>query len=113
MGSSKHNFNLVQNCIHSESYYQLRKTLGIQSSTLHNFDITKHDYQNWKFIWATDMEKVLEAGFTGANSRNGDILNIRFDHMDSNAANYATSMHIVLHSDNILEIRDTGTIVFD
>ena len=98
---------------HSESYYQLRKTLGIQSSTLHNFDITKHDYQNWKFIWATDMEKVLEAGFTGMNTRNSDILNVRFDHMDSNAANYATSMHIILHADCVLEIRDTGCVVYD
>ena len=98
---------------HSESYYQLRKTLGIQSSTLHNFDITKHDYQNWKFIWATDMERVLEAGFTGMNTRNSDILNIRFDHMDSNAANYAQSIHIVLHADAVMEVKDTGIVVYD
>ena len=26
---------------------------------------------------------------------------------------YATSMHLVLHSDSILEIRDSGTVVFD
>ena len=98
---------------HSESYYQLRKTLGIQSSTLHNFDITKHDYQNWKFIWATDMEKVLEAGFTGMNTRNSDILNIRFDHRDTNAANYAHSIHIVLHSDCVMVVKDTGIVVYD
>ena len=47
------------------------------------------------------------------NTRAGDILNIRFDHNDSNQANYAHSMHIVLQSDNIMEIRGGGVTVFD
>ena len=98
---------------HNQAYYQLRKTLGIQSSSLHSFDIDSHEYRTCKFVWGTDMEKILEAGFTGANTRNSDILNVSFKHNDSDAANYATSMHIVLHSDNILEIRDSGTVVFD
>ena len=59
------------------------------------------------------MERVLEAGFTGTNTRAGDILNIRFDHNDGTVANYATSMHTVLHSDQIMEIRDGGVTVFD
>jgi hypothetical protein len=98
---------------HAEAYYQLRKTLGVQSSSLHNFDIDSHEYRNWKFVLGTDMEKVLEAGFTGANTRAGDILNISFKHNDTVDTNYATSMHIVLHSDNIVEIRDSGVTVFD
>jgi hypothetical protein len=59
------------------------------------------------------MERVLEAGFTGINTRQGDILSVRFDHRSSVAKDYATSMHIVLHADVILEIRDSGTIIFD
>ena len=98
---------------HSEAFYQLRKTMGVQSSSVHSFDVDSHDFRTCKFIWGTDMEKVLEAGFTGMNTRAGDILNVRFDHNDSTAANYATSMHIVLHSDNIMEIRDSGVQVFD
>ena len=98
---------------HSEAFYQLRKTMGVQSSSLHSFDVDSHDFRTCKFIWGTDMEKVLEAGFTGMNTRAGDILNVRFDHNDSTAANYATAMHIVLHSDNIMEIRDSGVQVFD
>ena len=98
---------------HSEAFYQLRKTMGVQSSSLHSFDVDSHDFRTCKFIWGTDFERVLEAGFTGMNTRNSDILSVRFDHNDSNAANYATSMHIVLHSDNILEIRDSGVQVFD
>jgi hypothetical protein len=80
---------------------------------LHNFDIDSHEYRNWKFILAIDMERVLEAGFTGINTRAGDILSVRFDHKSLVAKDYATSMHIVLHADVILEIRDSGTVVFD
>jgi hypothetical protein len=98
---------------HAEAYYQLRKTLGVQSSTLHNFDIDSHEYRNWKFILGIDMERVLEAGFTGINTRSGDILSVRFDHKSSVTKDYATSMHIVLHADVILEIRDSGTVIFD
>jgi hypothetical protein len=98
---------------HAEAFYQLRKTLGVQSSTLHNFDIDSHEYRNWKFVLGIDMERVLEAGFTGINTRQGDILSVRFDHRSSVAKDYATSMHIVLHADVILEIRDSGTIIFD
>ena len=59
------------------------------------------------------MERVLEAGFTGINTRSGDILSVRFDHKSSVSKDYATSMHIILHADCILEIRDSGVQIFD
>ena len=97
---------------HAEAYYQLRKTLGKHDQ--HNsFDITQHEYRMRKFIMGIDMEKVLEAGYTGINTRAGDLMNIRFDHKSTVSATYATSMHIVLTSDQILEVRDSGVQVFD
>ena len=45
---------------HAEAFYQLRKTLGHQSSNLHNFDVNSHEYRTCKFIWATVTERVLE-----------------------------------------------------
>ncbi len=97
---------------HAEAYYQLRKTLGKHDQ--HNsFDITQHEYRCRKMILGIDMEKVLEAGYTGINTRAGDLMNIRFDHASSTDARWATSMHIVLTSDQILEVRDSGVQVFD
>ena len=98
---------------HAEAYYQLRKTLGVQSSNIHSFDITGDEYRNNKFILAIDFERVIEAGFSGMNTRAGDILNVRFDHRDTNSANYAHQMYIVLHADCIMEIRDGGITVLD
>ena len=58
---------------HAEGFYQLRKTLGVQSSDIHNFDIDAQEYRNNKFILAIDFEKVLESGFSGMSTRAGDI----------------------------------------
>ena len=97
---------------HAEAYYQLRKTLGKHDQ--HNsFDITQHEYRCRKMILGIDMEKVLEAGYTGINTRAGDLMNIRFDHASSVDARWATQMHIILTSDQILEVRDSGVQVFD
>ena len=98
---------------HAESYYQLRKTLGHASSNIHNFDINAHEYRDHKMIIGLDCEKVLEAGFTGQNLRSGDIINVKFSHNSSTASNWGEQMHVVLHSDNLLEIRDSGVQVWD
>jgi hypothetical protein len=98
---------------HAEAYYNLRKSLGAQSSNVHNFDIDSHEYRNWKFVWGTEMEKVIDSFGSGMNTRAGDILNVRFDHRDTNAANYATSMHILLVSDVVMDITDSGIAVWD
>lgn len=99
---------------HNEAYYQLKKTLGVQASALHNFDISAVEFRDYKFILGTDCEKVLEAGFTGLNTRAGDLMTVKFKNMNQNDASYqAERIHIVLHSDQIMEIKDTGVAVFD
>jgi hypothetical protein len=66
-----------------------------------------------------DTEKVLEAGWTGLNTRAGDLMRVTFEYnnADSTAgvlgARLADRLHIVLHSDQIVEIRDSGVQVFD
>jgi hypothetical protein len=98
---------------HNEAYYQLAKALGVQASALHNFDISAREYRSTKFILGTDCEKVLDAGFTGLNTRAGDLMSIKLKYADKAANRLADRIHIVLHSDQILEIRDSGCQVFD
>jgi hypothetical protein len=97
----------------AEGFYQLRKTIGAHQNKNHHIDITAKEYQDSKFILAIDMEKVLGAGFAGMNTKAGDILNVRFDHNNTNTDTYAHEMHVILHSDNILEILDSGITTFD
>jgi hypothetical protein len=98
---------------HAEAFYQLRKATGTQENKLYSNSITFEEYRDTKLILAIDMERVLEAGFTGMNTRAGDILNVKFDHTDTEPIRYAHEMHVILHSDNIMEIRDSGVTVFD
>ena len=98
---------------HGEGFYQLRKTVGAHSNKHHSIEIGSHEYRHHKFILGIDTEKVLEAGFTGQSTKMGDILNVRFDNRSTNSAHYPHEMHIILHSDNILEVRDSGITIFD
>ena len=76
----------------SECFYQLRKTLGIHTSSFH---------------------KVLSAGFTGLHTKAGDLLTVKVKHTSNVAANWADKMLIILHADMIVNIRDTGVEVLE
>ena len=98
---------------HSEAYYQLKKTLGVQSSHVHSFDINSKQYRDYRMVLGIDTEKVLDAGWTGLNTRAGDLMRIAFKYRKTGTNRLAYRTHIVLHSDQIVEIRDTGVVVFD
>ena len=104
----------------SEAFYQLKKSLGIHGSAFHSISPTFKQYIHDHHIIGIDTEKILEAGFSGLNTRAGDFLMVLKVQgaNGSNVANttwseYATKLYIVLHSDQILQIRDTGSQVFD
>ena len=56
-----------------------------------------------------------EAGFTGLNTRAGDLMTVEVKPLDSAimASFKPTKFFTVLHSDNIMEIRESGIVVFD
>ena len=99
----------------AEAFSQLTKCLGIQSSPFHSLDISPASYRNHSFIYGIDTEKVLGASFTGINTKAGDLMTIKVKAV--NSATYGdtnpTKIFTVLHTDNILEIRDGGVTVFD
>ena len=101
----------------AQAFYELKKALGIASSSYHSISPTRLQYQSTHYIVGVDTEKVIEAGFSGLNTKQGDLMTIRC----KNANSYNTSspffaankIYIVLQTDNILEIRETGSQVFD
>ena len=95
----------------AESWYQLQKCLGILNSSFHSIDINHKEYRHFKYIIGLDLEKVLGSGFTGINTKAGDLLTIKTKSLA--AAQHATKMHIILHADCVLNIGDTGVSVFE
>jgi hypothetical protein len=97
-----------------EAFSQLAKCLGINNSAFHGVDIIPLEYRSHKFIIGIDTEKILEAGFTGINTKAGDLMVIKVKQASGiPQANICNKMYITLHSDQILNIRDTGVEVFD
>ena len=97
-----------------EAFTQLMKCLGINNSAFHGVDIYPLEYRSHKFIIGIDTEKILEAGFTGINTKAGDLMVVKVKQASGiTQANLCNKMFITLHSDQILNIRDTGVDVFD
>ena len=97
----------------AETFYQLKKALGIHGSAFHSVAITPEQYRNDHFVIGIDTEKILDAGFTGLNTRSGDLMVIRGKGANSNMSTWASNIYIMLHTDQIMQIRDTGVQVFD
>jgi hypothetical protein len=98
----------------AETFYQLKKALGIHGSSYHSLSISAEQYINDHFIIGVDTEKILEAGFTGLNTKAGDLMVLRGKGSNANMTTaWASNVYIVLHTDMILEIRDVGAQVFD
>jgi len=95
----------------AESYYQLRKTLGINGSAFHSMDINESEYHHDKYVIGIDTEKMLGASFTGFNSKSGDLMTIKLD--NTGLATGTDRIHVVLHYDAVLQINDTGVVVFE
>ena len=95
---------------HAEAFYSLRKALGIQANNLHSIDMNGNEYRNNKFIVGIDTEKLLGLSFTGMNTRN----NLMTVHLKTGIDDRkADRMHIILLADQILELGDTGSMVYD
>ena len=56
-------------------FYQLRQRLGHQLSTVHNFTMNINQINLWLHLL---LKQVIEAGFTGLNTRAGDLLTVKF-----------------------------------
>ena len=100
----------------SESWAQLKKSVGILGSNFHSMSITPTQYRNEHFLIGIDCEKALGAGYSGQNTRAGDLLSIRVKALDKGAVTSQLMpdvMHVVLHNDNVLEIADSSISVFD
>ena len=101
----------------SETFSQLKKTMGIHQSPFHSLDMDGKQYRDYKFIIGIDTEKVLEAGFTGLNTRAGDLMTIKVKAINSGSTGtdgaHPAKFFTVLHGDYVMEIRDTGVQIFD
>ena len=94
----------------TEAYYQLSQTV---KNPMH---IYSRWYHTCKYIIGMDMEKIHLAGFTGLNTKAGDMLTINFrgcfnyapDGTTISTYSIPTRVFCALHYDAVLNIKDSG-----
>jgi hypothetical protein len=95
---------------HAECFCNLRKSLGVQANSLHAVDMKGNEYRDNKFIVGFDTERMLGLAFTGVNTKHS-LMTIKFK---TNGGDYqASRMHIVLVSQQVVEIGDSGITFVD
>ncbi len=101
----------------SEQFYQLKKSMGIHASPLHSFDITADMFKSTHFLYSIDLEKILQASYSGKNTRAGDQVVIKTKWANGTPANATAAtpskLFIMLNTDNILEISAGAVSTFD
>ena len=99
----------------AESFYNLKKGLGIIASPLHGFYMEPRMYRSTHFACCFDLEKVLDANFTGINTRSGQLLTVRAKPNGSRVteSNKPDKLHIILYCQYNLEISAVGCTVYD
>ena len=110
IGSKKYPEYPIQSA--SESFYQLRKSLGVHDVNA-QMSLTATQYRNNKFVIGLDTETVLGTGFRGYNSKSGDLTVLRMKPLGNAVKQGNCRMHYALHYDSILNILDSGCSVLE
>ena len=99
----------------AEAFSQLVKCVGVHNSAFHGVAITRSTYRYHQQVIWIDTRKVLNAGFTGINTRAGDLMTVKAKAINPAGlgGHNPTKLGSILHTDNMLEIRDGGIAVFE
>ena len=101
----------------AEAFYQLRKTLGNNSSNA-QMNMVRRYYRTRKCVTGLDNEKLTGASFSGMNTRSGDLLNLRMKAVRDGQVTFDLQTHTYKlfycrQYDAILQVNDTGVSVME
>jgi len=98
----------------AESWSQLRKAVARYGK--HPVSITPEQYHSTKYVFGLDMEMLPEVGYTGLSTKNGEMITVKVKAVNPSTAmtgHMPTLLFIVLCTDCIIELRDSGISVLD
>ena len=79
---------------------------------MHIFDI-KDQYRIDRFVLGVDTEKIIDAGFSGPNTKGGSLMSVRFKYNSKSNESWVDRRFITRHADLILDIYATGARLLD
>jgi hypothetical protein len=94
----------------AEFFYRLRMAMGIHGSSAHSMNITSHGYASDKFVIGLDLERALQAGYSGISTKAGSLISLQLENAGATATDI-DSAHVVCQFDALLRIKDSGVEV--
>jgi len=97
----------------AESWAQLRKAVAAYGK--HPLSTKAREYHSTKFVQGLDLEKLSGVGYTGLSTKNGEMITVKVKAVNTTTLNthMPTSLFMVLCTDNILQISDSGVSALD
>ena len=99
----------------SEAFYFLRRTLHFLNADQNSLNISYKQYRENKFVMAFSLEKMPDVNFTGQNTKSGSLITFKIKGTEGSLATEEQIQEIMVHlvSESVVELTESGTIVFD
>ena len=99
----------------SEAFYFLRRTLHYMNADQNSLNISYKQYRSNKFVMAFSFEKMADVNFTGVNTKMGSLITFKLKGTEGTLAETEQIQEIMVHlvSESVLEIQESGSVVFD
>ena len=99
----------------SEAFYFLRRTLHFLNADQNSLNISYKQYRENKFVMAFSLEKMPDVNFTGQNTKSGSLITFKIKGTEGSLATeeQIQEIFVSLVSESVVELTESGTIVFD
>ena len=99
----------------SEAFYFLRRTLHFLNADQNSLNISYKQYRENKFVMAFSLEKMPDVNFTGTNTKSGSLITFKIKGTEGSLATeeQIQEIFVSLISESVVELTESGTIVFD
>ena len=98
----------------SEAFYFLRRTLHYHNGDQNSLNISYKQYRENKFVIGVSFEKMQDVNFTSINTKMGSLITFKIKGTEGALAS-AEQIQLFVHlvSESILELRESGAIIYD
>ena len=99
----------------SEAFYFLRRTLHYMNADQNSLNISYKQFRENKFVMAFSFEKMADVNFTGINTKMGSLITFKVKGNEGSLADteQIQEIFVSLVSESVLELTESGAIVFD
>ena len=99
----------------SETFYYLRRAIHYMNPDQDSLSFSYRQFRENKFIIGMSFEKMSDVNFTGVNTKMGSLITFKLKGTEGAlpAGEEITEIFTHLISESVLEIRESGSVVYD